>query len=342
MRRFLARSFLVLGLLGSDAFAFERTVGNWQIYPWADEKGQVAFCGMSARYVSGISLTFALFTNGQWAIAFEHPDWRLQPGQKYRVSYAIDRNSPRIGDAEAVGEKMVILRLPDGADAFTAFQRGRRLSVNAAAEQLQFDLADTSSALAAADQCVSESARLNAARAGSGNPFAAESPNARSSGSQRQPSQQLHRRPELDAEAMTFTSNIVSMAGFQGARFNVPDANDAPNAEWRAENVYGAVIIRPDVQSAESFISQILFADAGSCAGKFASGSLGDEGTALRRVFTMCETPQQRMEIQYILAPRRQGGYWLIAILEDQGTASEAADRVFPIMVEAMKAAEKQ
>jgi hypothetical protein len=289
-------------------------VAGWNGGAFTNPAGtQFNHCAASARYNSGIFVSFAVSRSYQWSMAFSHSAWRLTRGQSYPIAFTVDQDTPLRATAVAIGSDQVEVVLADSAQLFNRFRQGQQLRVAAAGQIFTFNLTGTSQVLPVLLRCVQ--VNLNPQRPAApasvaSNPFAAQAPiaapppGAASAAGKGRPA-------AYRAEAVSLAANFLGAAGVVGFRIVNTDENSPFDAAWTAENIFGVVRIEP-TEKPELISAMAIAADAAGCKSKFASGSMpADRNGEGLRAFTKCDG-NDGMTVFYAILPRKAGGHYLI------------------------------
>ena len=154
-------ALIVLILFGAFGFADARTVGKTKIQNWdvaahvSDSSGKFTHCASAAKYKSGITLLFSVDRRIEWAVGFSSPEWRLTPGNAYKVVYKIDGGPSRTGIGRAVSPLLVRMGVPDD-DRLNEFRVGLMLAVTTGTKMVKFKLTDTNKMLDALFECAKQ------------------------------------------------------------------------------------------------------------------------------------------------------------------------------------------
>ena len=147
----------ILTLAGEDAFAkkiYSLKTGNWKGGAYTNNKtGRFSHCAASVKYKSGILLLFSVTRYRKWNMGLSNNSWGLTPRQKYPVEYRVDNGRLIYGTAIAKGRSLVQVFLPTSDNLFRQFKYGRRLTVWAAREKMNFSLTGTSKMLSLLLKC---------------------------------------------------------------------------------------------------------------------------------------------------------------------------------------------
>jgi len=330
--RFLAMFSLLLlcGLQHATAGSLEtRNVAGWRLEAFSDDSsGSFTHCAISSTYNSGITLFFAFDRDSQWSLALGNQSWRLKPGSKYPVSYAIDGGEFHAAMGEAFATDLVSIALPDRPDLFASLRAGSVLHVQAAAGDFAFNLTGTNQALPALILCPSQWATANN-QPQTNDPFSAP-----------RPSQKAANTRQNAAEAVTLASNLLSASGISG--FVIETPQDAEkilphmDAVWTAPELAGGILIGTDVSAkdVDETFALISSREASACKGKFASTrppvDAQSRNVVLGRLATACDTPSVSYFAYCTIFARAKGGIVLSEVIgvrnADGNVLAEKAD----------------
>jgi hypothetical protein len=127
--------------------------GNWRGGAFETNK-RFTHCAIYTRYLSGITMFFAVSDNWTWRAMWHHEGWRLTPGQSVTITLWIDSFPPRQLTAQAANPQLARTELPATSELFNQFRRGYLLTVVAEGQQYQFKLDGTNAALTQLSNCV--------------------------------------------------------------------------------------------------------------------------------------------------------------------------------------------
>ena len=282
------------GIAGSRNVA---NYGGWSVTAHtSDSSGQFTHCIASGIYKSGIFMMISIDVDYKWRMGFLNPAWNLQPGGQYGISYWVDRGRPVAGVANVFDKNSVFIELEDSQALFETFRRGHLLTVQAAGEEFNFSLENSSVSLKSALDCVNRNIRGPAS-----NPFA----------NGQQQAQPGAVDPGLKVEAATFTANVLSGTGM--ANFELVDPVAAGYTDYHAAFVapglVGGTYISPygTVQDAAAHLSGNA---AKRCTGQLATAKMPSRGDSVH-IRVMCGAPGGASgESNYYLIPRSRGGIY--------------------------------
>lgn len=298
------RAILAVALLAiwssSGALAATQKVANfggWSVTSHTnDSTGQFSHCIASGIYKSGIFMMISIDTGYKWRMGFLNPAWNLQPGGQYGISYWVDRGRPVAGVANVFDKNSVFIELEDSQALFETFRRGHLLTVQAAGEEFNFSLENSSVSLKAALDCVHRNVRGPAP-----NPFV----------NGQQQAQPTAADAGLKVEAATFTANVLSGTGMPN--FELVDPVAAGYGDYHAAFVapgfVGGTQISPlgTVEDAAAYVSGNA---AKRCTGQLATAKVPNRGEGVH-IRVMCgQAGGASGESNYYLIPRAQGGIY--------------------------------
>jgi hypothetical protein len=288
---------------------WQQKINDWSVFAYADEHSNAfTHCSAVGRYKSGIYLIFTINRNFDWSIAFANPKWRVKKGQRYDIRYWVDDGEVFYRTAVAYQSDGVSIQLEDSVPLFNAFRRGKRLTVRAETQDLNFLLTDTSKVLTYLHRCANAKGQKPSFDGQGSSPFereAAISPSpapvqrsvpATTTGS---------RGGDYRSEATIFAANLLSALGISGYRMLQPHETTAGfrgDAAWRTSKGSGAVMVLPRALPGAELSSIVIGAAAKACKSAFASGSLPEEDDGLMfRLFTKCGTGQNSSTAYYLV-----------------------------------------
>jgi hypothetical protein len=302
--------------------------GNWSGGAY-DEKGQFSYCVVQSGYRSGITLYFSVSPNFTWRLAMSHPQWQLPLNQAVPVSLWVDQAGPYQLQARSVSAIVAAAELPATNDMFNLLRNGNRLAIRAQGTDYIFNLDGTNAALQELVNCV----RRFAANA----PPTAPAPSPPAPQVQpptpQMPPPQVHPQPGTTpagatlvqrADAQRVMASILARPEMTGFHILTPaeiqqrgnQVLTDSDSVWQDDAVLGTLrvlgsnlSVMPPLSIAESLIAS----DRTSCGqNKLQSGTPADErGTAVTRLFTVCERDNGASTAHYILVPRPDGTRYL-------------------------------
>jgi hypothetical protein len=322
-----------LGLAASSTAAAERIetfqVGNWRGGAYTNnDTRQFSHCAVNASYRSGIILLFSVGRTYHWSMALANQRWSLNKGAVYDVAYDIDGGPRTTVKGRANTSTLVEIPLADSATLFRAFQSGKKLNVHAAGGSFSFRLDDSSRALAATLACARKHMGTTSAQRGGSDPFsgaAASNP----FGAGAVPGNKSPNAGERRAEAAAVVANTLSASGITD--FRVVPMNEAPapvrgsDAFWVAPGLAGTldIVVPPQPMKADEIAAMLVSKDAKKCTGTFTSGRPpAKPGSAAVRVSTMCVEAGKTRQLEYSVATRSSGGYYVHAVTPTDDAAA--------------------
>lgn len=140
---------------GAAAQVLDRyNTGQWVVQANA-QNGVFANCTATGAYGGGASVVFMLTNRMAWGVALNNPVWTWRVGSRGRVSYWIDGNAPRVGNASATAATRLIMPLADSTGLFQQIRLGDRMFFRPDGHQaFSMTLKGTSVALAELMGCV--------------------------------------------------------------------------------------------------------------------------------------------------------------------------------------------
>jgi hypothetical protein len=298
-------------------------VGAWTVDAYAnDDTGAFSHCVAAVPFRSGILLVFSIQSGANsWQLGLANPQWKLPIGQKYPITYKIDRGVPLMDTATVLAPTLIALDLPANSVLFRLFKAGHLLVVNAAGGNFYFDLKGSARALQVALSCTrhyeSNPAEVAANRE---NPFAGSTGSISAASS------------DLKTEATTVLANILGAAGIQGFRLvsDVPSVMQDYQAAWSAPGVVGGIKIQQDATISDA-VTILIASDERGCKGTFASyRERAEQGLVSIRTACKQETGDG-INVTYMLAPRNAGGvyqFFALAMPEENPDAMPEGDAV--------------
>jgi S1-C subfamily serine protease len=119
-----------------------------------DKTGGFSHCAVASSYVSGITLLFAVFPNGNVNIGFTRPDWAFKVGQSIPGQISIDQLFSEQVTGVAYMPNAVVIAFPPSAAIFAHLARGYVMTVlTSAGSSGAFSLKDSYRALEMAYSC---------------------------------------------------------------------------------------------------------------------------------------------------------------------------------------------
>jgi len=305
-----------------------RILFGWDISAHSDDKtGAFSHCAAGVPYRSGIYLVFTISRSFSWSMSFSNSAWRLNPGSRYPITYQIDNSPIFTAEAVALTSQLVSVPLTNSSELFELFRRGWILKVRAAGSEFSFSLDNSSKALSAALNCTQRYVML-ASRPEPTNPFVAPG-----SGETNQNSTTA----QLEAEAATFTANVLAASGLSDFRLadSISPELKIFHAVWWAKGVVGGTTIS-EADSLESAVATLLAYASAECKGSFASMKLPSNDANAVRLKTVCEQQDEQPVAQLVnVIKRKKGGVYVFVIFdsssEDGGAGSleDAGARLF-------------
>ena len=231
---------------------------------------------------------------------------------EFNLAYAIDAGPQLSPRGRVVMSTLVAVELVDSRLLFESFRHGHQLHVNAAGETFVFDLNNSSKALAAALECTRRYVAGSRMVLG---PFSPAQPAL--------PQPQLPQGHEHRAEATTIVAHVLSSAGIAGFRVlpreQMLAALQQHDAIWLADGGLSGLLnieSSPSFSNAEQVATSLMAGDARTCRGAFASGRYPTEPeTGSARLVTACSNTEKPSHVNYTIAPRLRGGFYVFAIV---------------------------
>lgn len=278
----------------SSASALERDrfqVGAWKGWSqYSDKTKKFRYCGIEARYRSGITVSMLLSYKGRFNVLFYKPSWRLTKGDSYPVVVSIDGAWRARTTAFAYSARGVKVSLPTTARMVGLVRGGNTLQLVTRAETMRFSLSGTSNALARMVNCYVAAVKRERSKGGE-NPFGSSTAGTRKAnpfGAGR--SSSLSRNVRSPNRII----RVAGLAGYRGMQGSeVPKALGRAMAVWTNRKVYGylRLIHRKRVGSLEIETALVVAQAARGCKGRFSSGQRTvdlSDGKRAMRFFTVC------------------------------------------------------
>jgi len=244
-----------------------------------------------------------------WTFELSNPSWNFPKGSTFEVAFGSGNRSYFRQSVAALEPQLVRVLLPDSVNSFEAFRRLPKLELVAGGLTSQFDLNYGNQVLTALVKCVQRYGATAKSRAA----VAAwlRSPIG--------PAKRPSADPGIQKEASSLAANIVSEADITNATTlkpndSLPEARS--DAAWKVGEIIFTVSIlsQGDMPEIGDLTDLIIGGDAQNCRGDFFSGAMLDaiETVNVARAYTNCQTPQTSASIYYFVAPRKQGGLYLV------------------------------
>ncbi len=308
----LAPLLFATGVALSPAMAF--TSGGWQGKANNDEAGKFSDCTMTADYKNGVMLAFIISRDFDWGLVLVKDDWSFQPGNSEPVTLAIDADAPIESTAKVVDPKGILVPLENADPTVNALRNGKQLTVATPSAPTVSSSATPmrrSRHLPLASPIVFKMRRHLAA-----------SPSPRATPSL-PPGARRNNRLFTEQEAVAFATTLLTAAGIADYELVEPAKNPMPNFDvvWTYPNgMIGALAAFKDMGAidVDQAANVVMADDAKNCQGEFSSGKkiAEDRGEIrIRRVFTVCRTGGNTVEIHYTLFKTESGHLYQLAHL---------------------------
>ncbi len=147
-------------------FEFIDSFGDWFLLETRYETGEFDACWLMRDYDGGDMLEFYL-TIELSAISFSNEAWAFQEGDTYAVEYRFDNGQPVASEILAISAGSQIYLGAPLEDLSSELKRATTFYVEAEFITLAFDLADSSAAISAAEECLARNTGMERS-----NPFA--------------------------------------------------------------------------------------------------------------------------------------------------------------------------
>jgi len=308
--------------------------GNWSGGPYRDKAGRFGHCYISGKYLSGITVWFAIQRDWGFTVAFTHPNFNVKDGAPYNVTLRIDSWPPRALRAKGVSTKTFGIFYPPSRITFDQFRWGREFQLADSSNTASFRLDGTAVALDRLASCVH-------ANIGGINPYApAPSPPPATSAPSSPPAYAAPVTSHRE-KVVTLVANIFVQAGLSDMQMLAADETPAAlkffDLAWKGPGLIGAAKFFPPTKdlTAKTITDDIIASDAKSCPGKFLSGVRPEEtqdGAKFRRVFVKCEDMLASVTSQnYVVFGNAERGYYLIGTITRDTATTENADKPDPV-----------
>ncbi len=290
-------------------------IPDWTIRPSFAQKEknqkETTFERCSAQLTNAdrISIIYSLDRHYMWTFELSNPSWNFPKGSQFEVAFGSTDRSYFRQRVAALEPQLVRVLLPDSVNSFEAFRRLPKLELVAGGLTTQFDLNYGNQVLAALVKCVQRYGTTVKSRAA----VAAwlKSPIGPAAG----PSTD----PDIQKEAASLAANILSEANITNATNLDPGKipRDATSdAAWKiGDNIFTVSILQQShMPEIGDLTDLIIGGDLQNCRGDFFSGAMLDiiETVNVARAYTNCQTLQNSASVYYFVAPRKQGGLYLL------------------------------
>jgi hypothetical protein len=342
-------SILVLcGLLGlasgvAEAKTQEFEAGSWfGAAQYNDDSGAFELCYISGEYQSRISVFFQIDYDGEFHIAFEHPDWKLTVGEAYPVLLEVDEALSESYRAVAYTETGVDIGFETVGELLDILRYGKEMHIRTERDNFTFLLTGTKAALKQLEDCYDRNGRMQTAA----NPSAggdASNPFGEPLGKEASSS------PAAPADNASFRRNAVAVfeqifADKQLSRFKLLHGADIPNwlqdtdLVWKTGSTYGSLRADLGAVTPAEASSYIAADDAKNCKGDVASATVNatlKNGKVVRRVAVSCIEEDRAVYTYYsIYQTEAPAGTWIISHLtmKDRAGAKAADQAIFDLL----------
>ena len=319
--------------LGQDVEIY--TLGNWKISAkFNKETGLFSSCVGMTDSGGGLVLITLVSRNWFWDIGFYSKHWNHSRKKKIRVRYKFDQGKWHNATAKAVSPHVLQVQMDGQDSSFSSFRRAANLKLFDGNRHYTFSLRGSSKAMAELMRCTEryvalEELEKRMGRSGEGE-VAGRS--GATPGTQDQPAglsragrpedRPVKNTQELRAESMRILFNFLSDLGLQGARIlspsELPEEFEVVDAIAQADEFTGVVHTLPGrtIYRSRAVISRLISVFARRCAEKFASDTSADsmEGVDVYSSYAICRTKDEIMVKQYLVAPREDGGAYMIIL----------------------------
>ena len=164
MRRLALAATLALGtaasLVATPALAQklgERIdVGGWKVFMTKNNDGSV-MCGTTFTYDDKSIIGFTVDNDGDAFFLVSEPTAKMTAGEKYQISYRLDKGKSLSGLGIATSAEMMVVPIPSNEmeSLFTRFQNGNSLFIKLGKEEFEEPLDGSSNAIGALGTCQS-------------------------------------------------------------------------------------------------------------------------------------------------------------------------------------------
>jgi S1-C subfamily serine protease len=139
------------GIIPGSAFKYNKWIGDAVAN---DKTGGFSHCIVASKYLSGITLLFAVFANGNVNIGFTRPDWAFKVGQTVPGEIKIDQSFSEKVIGIAYLTNAVVVSFPITAQIFLYLAHGLIMTVlTGEGTSAAFSLKDSYRALEMAHSC---------------------------------------------------------------------------------------------------------------------------------------------------------------------------------------------
>jgi hypothetical protein len=309
------------------------SVAGWSGGAYTDDKtGEFSNCIAAASYRGGFSFGVLVSKTYSWTLAFTHPSWTLETGQKFPIVLSFDGRTTFNVDGVAVTKTTVFVPMPDSSPLIKSFRAARTMSAFAQGNLYQFSLDGTSVLMPALVNCVktinagglAAATNFTATATANSTPKLVGPRTSPTTASSIEPSRPQEGSPELQMEAMQLASNFILKASTLThpslvARSETPVSISSTGAAWKADNAAGFVRIippRPNVVGLD-VAAAIVGNDAKECKGKFASARNSElvDSEVVFRGMSSCEDSEKSVITEYFIFPRKGGGFIMFSVL---------------------------
>ena len=344
-------AFAIVGLLGGSLSgslpAPGATLKTYQFLSWSvtarsnDQTKQFDRCSAQTAYPSGFTIAFSVDRRYSWSLAFSNPAWDFVAGTTFGVVLRTGERDFLKQAAIATDPQLVEVQLSDPTATFEKLRKATALQVMAGAKTFEFGfgLTGVGQVLSTLMQCVAEQA-LPAAR-----PVRPGGPNAKPS-ARAAPALNLNpaANPASNEETATLIGSLMAEARISNFQFLAREETPPEmrgDVVWTSGAVTGTASIVEAPARADELVSTLIGADTRSCRGDYFAGSLPDrtDDSSMTRIFTVCQLRPTTSFVYYLVAPREDGGFYLLATMATTKSPTDTTDQTAKDIDEAIRKA---
>jgi hypothetical protein len=303
-------------LLGGQVYAANArsfNINAWSGGPAFDERWKhFDHCSATSSNDRGISIAYVVNSQYEWQFVFSSANWDFTSGGSFYLNLRLnDRSLP--GQRGLVRGNQTLLFAPsDGINVADALRIGGNLGVAVGGTFFTFELRDTNDVMNALVQCVAQEVGLP--------PHSKPNQMLRSG-----PSSRLQQRasssPANIAEATALASNIIASAEIKDAQLLPPKENTAdPNvgAAWKAGPLTVTISVLPSEFTKINDVAMSSINDElRICPNQLFAATAAEiiDQSPVRRLLTVCHSPEAAASKYRLVVPRPKGGYYVVTVL---------------------------
>jgi hypothetical protein len=309
-------------------------VGNWKGGAYTDAKSAFTGCTAGTSYQSGIYFAVSVSPTFTWSLGFAHPSWRLT-NETIPIDLTFDGQQQFHVFGNPIAAELIVVPMLNNSALINAFRKARTMVAFAKGQQFPFNLDATSVLLPTLVNCVKQVNERGLASAGDftirPTPKATSPAVATNAGSTLKPEANQPQSAEYQLEATELASNFLMKAQLRNPKLVSRNETSAElasyGAAWKSEEANGFVRIiptAPDVKGLD-VAATVVANDAKACRGKFVSArksELVDSDVVFQGVATCEDSDGQRIS-QYLILPRRKGGFVLFSVQSNMKNEQE-------------------